>query len=360
MTWRRLMTLEQGKPLAESRGGGRLRRVVHRVVRRRSQARVRRHDPLARSATSASSSSRKPIGVVGCITPWNFPHRDDHAQGRARRSPPAARSCQSRRRRRRSRRWRSPSSAERAGVPKGVLNVVTGAAAEIGGELTSNPTVRKISFTGSTEVGKLLMAQCATTVKKVSLELGGNAPFIVFDDADLDAAVEGAIVSKYRNTGQTCVCANRFLVQALGLRRLRGAAGDAPSIGSSPASGLEEGVTQGPLIDDDGRRESRKPHSRRRFEGRDGRDRRQRHARGGRFFAPTVADRRHARHGRRARGDVRTGRAALPLRRPKRTRSRWPTTRSSASPPTSTAATSGASGASPRRSSTASSASTPA
>ena len=99
-------------------------------------------------------------------------------------------------------------------MPKGVLNVVTGAAAEIGGELTSNPTVRKISFTGSTEVGKLLMAQCAPTVKKVSLELGGNAPFIVFDDADLDAAVEGAIVSKYRNTGQTCVCANRFLVQA--------------------------------------------------------------------------------------------------------------------------------------------------
>ena len=103
--------------------------------------------------------------------------------------------------------------AERAGIPKGVFNVVTGAAREIGGELTSNPMVRKLSFTGSTEVGKLLMAQCAETVKKLSLELGGNAPFIVFDDADLDAAVEGAMASKYRNTGQTCVCANRIYVQ---------------------------------------------------------------------------------------------------------------------------------------------------
>ena len=103
--------------------------------------------------------------------------------------------------------------AERAGIPKGVFNVVTGSAAEIGGELTSNPIVKKLSFTGSTEVGKLLMAQCAQTVKKLSLELGGNAPFIVFDDADLDAAVEGAMASKYRNTGQTCVCVNRIYVQ---------------------------------------------------------------------------------------------------------------------------------------------------
>jgi succinate-semialdehyde dehydrogenase/glutarate-semialdehyde dehydrogenase len=103
--------------------------------------------------------------------------------------------------------------AERAGVPRGVLNVITGKASEIGAELASNPTVRKLSFTGSTEIGKLLMSQCSSTVKKLSLELGGNAPFIVFDDADLDAAVEGAVASKYRNTGQTCVCTNRFLVQ---------------------------------------------------------------------------------------------------------------------------------------------------
>src|SRR5439155_11054647 len=103
--------------------------------------------------------------------------------------------------------------AERAGVPPGVFNVVTGSAGEIGAELTSNPIVKQLSFTGSTEVGKLLMAQCADTIKKLSLELGGNAPFIVFDDADLDAAVEGAVASKYRNTGQTCVCTNRLLVQ---------------------------------------------------------------------------------------------------------------------------------------------------
>ena len=103
--------------------------------------------------------------------------------------------------------------AERAGIPKGVLNVVTGAGSAVGGELTANPTVRKLSFTGSTEIGKVLMAQCAATVKKTSMELGGNAPFIVFEDADLDQAVQGAMMSKYRNTGQTCVCANRILVQ---------------------------------------------------------------------------------------------------------------------------------------------------
>jgi succinate-semialdehyde dehydrogenase/glutarate-semialdehyde dehydrogenase len=138
--------------------------------------------------------------------------------------------------------------AERAGVPAGVFNVVTGSATEVGAELTSNPKVRKLSFTGSTEVGKLLMAQCAATMKKVSLELGGNAPFIVFADADLDAAVEGAIVSKYRNTGQTCVCANRFLVHASVqddfATRLATAVGRL-----KVGSGLDEGVTQGPLID---------------------------------------------------------------------------------------------------------------
>ena len=133
-------------------------------------------------------------------------------------------------------------------MPKGVFSVITGSASEIGGEITSNPTVRKFSFTGSTEIGKQLMRQCAGTVKKVSLELGGNAPFIVFDDADLDAAVEGAVASKYRNTGQTCVCANRLLVQdgvydafaeklANAVRELK------------VGNGLEEGVAQGPLID---------------------------------------------------------------------------------------------------------------
>jgi succinate-semialdehyde dehydrogenase/glutarate-semialdehyde dehydrogenase len=138
--------------------------------------------------------------------------------------------------------------AERAGVPKGVFNVVTGSAGEMGAELTSNPIIRKLSFTGSTEIGKLLMEQCAGTVKKVSMELGGNAPFIVFDDADLDAAVLGAIASKYRNTGQTCVCANRMLVQEgvyeAFTKKLIEAVGKL-----KVGNGFEAGVTQGPLID---------------------------------------------------------------------------------------------------------------
>jgi succinate-semialdehyde dehydrogenase/glutarate-semialdehyde dehydrogenase len=139
---------------------------------------------------------------------------------------------------------------ERAGLPPGVFNVVTGASGAIGGELTANPVVRKLTFTGSTEIGKLLLAQCAGTVKKVSLELGGNAPFIVFEDADLDAAVAGAIASKFRNTGQTCVCTNRFLVQEevyedFANRLTKAVA--ALRVGD----GLEEGVEQGPLIDQD-------------------------------------------------------------------------------------------------------------
>src|SRR5947207_1432533 len=139
--------------------------------------------------------------------------------------------------------------AERAGLPKGVLNIVTGSAAEIGAELTSNPTVRKLSFTGSTEIGKVLMAQCASTVKKLSLELGGNAPFIVFDDADLDKAVEGAIMSKYRNTGQTCVCANRLLVQDSVYDAFASKLADAVKK-LKPAPGTDATATQGPLIDD--------------------------------------------------------------------------------------------------------------
>jgi len=177
--------------------------------------------------------------------------------------------------------------AERAGVPKGVLNIVTGSAAEIGGELTSNPIVRKLSFTGSTEIGKILMAQCAGTVKKLSLELGGNAPFIVFEDADLDAAVEGAIASKYRNTGQTCVCTNRLLVQdtvydvfaerlAAAVKKLK------------PAPGLEAGSTQGPLIDD-AAVEKVESHIRdAQTKGAKILVGGHRHALGGRFFEPTI------------------------------------------------------------------------
>ena len=177
--------------------------------------------------------------------------------------------------------------AERAGVPKGVFNVVTGSARAIGGELTANPVVRKLSFTGSTEVGKLLMAQCAQTVKKVSLELGGNAPFIVFDDADLDAAVEGAIASKYRNTGQTCVCANRFFVQdgvydafaaklVEAVRRLK------------PAPGTDPGATQGPLIDDRAVAKVEQHIADALANGAAVATGGHRHERGGRFFEPTV------------------------------------------------------------------------
>src|SRR5436309_7266633 len=139
--------------------------------------------------------------------------------------------------------------AERAGIPKGAFNVITGPATEIGAELTSNPIVRKLSFTGSTEVGKVLMAQSASTVKKLSLELGGNAPFIVFDDADLDAAVDGAIASKYRNTGQTCVCANRLLVHDPIYDAFASQLTDAVR-NLRVGNGLAPGVDQGPLIDE--------------------------------------------------------------------------------------------------------------
>jgi succinate-semialdehyde dehydrogenase/glutarate-semialdehyde dehydrogenase len=242
-----LMTLEQGKPLAESRGevaygaafiewfGEEAKRTYGDVIP--SHARDKR-----------IVVTKEPIGVVGCITPWNFPI----AMITRKVGPALAAGCTA---------VVKPASqtpfcalalaelAERAGVPRGVLNVVTGSAREIGGELTSNPTVRKISFTGSTQVGKVLMAQCASTVKKLSLELGGNAPFIVFDDADIDQAVDGAIVSKYRNTGQTCVCANRLLVHAPVYDRF------ASKLAAAVAKlkvgpGLEPGVTQGPLIDD--------------------------------------------------------------------------------------------------------------
>jgi succinate-semialdehyde dehydrogenase/glutarate-semialdehyde dehydrogenase len=208
----RLMTIEQGKPLAESRGeiayaasfiewfGEEGKRVYGDTIP--SHGRDKRIVVI-----------KQPIGVTAAITPWNFPA----AMITRKVGPALAAGCTM---------VVKPAEltpysalamavlAEQAGVPAGVLSVVTGNSRAIGGELTSNPVVRKLSFTGSTEVGKLLMSQCAGTVKKVSLELGGNAPFIVFDDADLEAAVAGAIASKYRNAGQTCVCANRLLVQS--------------------------------------------------------------------------------------------------------------------------------------------------
>src|SRR5688572_6892753 len=281
----KLMTIEQGKPLVESRGevayaaaflewfGEEAKRVYGDTI-------------PGHQSDKRIVVIKQPIGVVACITPWNFPL----AMITRKAGPAIAAGCTV---------VLKPASqtpfsalalaelAERAGIPKGVFNVITGSAAEIGGELTSNPSVKKLSFTGSTEVGKVLMAQCAQTVKKISLELGGNAPFIVFDDADLDAAVEGAIASKYRNTGQTCVCVNRIYVQegvydafaqklASAVTKLK------------PAPGLEPGATQGPLIDDKAVAKVEEHIQDALSKGARVVGGGKRHALGGRFFEPTV------------------------------------------------------------------------
>jgi succinate-semialdehyde dehydrogenase/glutarate-semialdehyde dehydrogenase len=206
-----LMTAEQGKPLAESRG-----EIAYAAafIQWFSEEAKRVYGDLipGHQRDRRIIVLKQPVGVVASITPWNFPS----AMIARKVGPALAAGCTI---------VCKPASqtpfsalalgelADRAGIPAGVLNVVTGSAQRIGRELTGNPLVRKLTFTGSTQIGKLLLEQCAGTVKKVSMELGGNAPFIVFEDADLDAAVEGAIAAKYRNTGQTCVCANRILVQ---------------------------------------------------------------------------------------------------------------------------------------------------
>jgi len=280
-----LMTLEQGKPLAESRGevayAASFLEWFGEEAKRAYGDTIPGHQPDKRIVVI-----KQPIGVVACITPWNFPL----AMITRKVGPALAAGCTV---------VAKPASqtpfsalalaelAHRAGVPHGVFNVVTGSATDIGGELTSNPLVRKLSFTGSTEIGKALMAQCATTLKKLSLELGGNAPFIVFDDANLDAAVEGAIASKYRNTGQTCVCANRLLVQdavfdafaeklVAAVKKL------------VPAPGLESGSTQGPLIDDHAVAKVEQHIADATSKGARLLLGGHRHARGGRFFEPTV------------------------------------------------------------------------
>lgn len=241
----RIMTAEQGKPLPEAKGevayGASFIEFFAEEARRIYGETIPSPWPAARIV-----AIKQPVGVVAAITPWNFPNAmitrkagPALAAGCAFVVKPAA---------------ETPFSAlalaelaERAGMPKGVFSVITGKAREIGGEMTSNPIVRALSFTGSTEVGKLLMAQCATTVKKVGLELGGNAPFIVFDDADLDAAVQGAMASKYRNAGQTCVCANRLLVQDGVYDAF--AAKLAEAVGKlKVGNGFDDGVTTGPLI----------------------------------------------------------------------------------------------------------------
>ena len=243
----RLMTLEQGKPLSESRGevayGASFLEWFAEEGKRAYGETIPTHARDKRLLVV-----KEPIGVVGCITPWNFPI----AMITRKVGPALAAGCTT---------VVKPASqtpfsalalgvlALRAGVPPGVVNIVTGSATEIGAELTANPTVRKLSFTGSTEIGRVLMAQCAPTIKRLSLELGGNAPFIVFDDADLDAAVEGAMLSKYRNAGQTCVCANRLLVQS-GIHDAFAARLAAAVATLTVGPGLDDGVQQGPLIDD--------------------------------------------------------------------------------------------------------------
>jgi succinate-semialdehyde dehydrogenase / glutarate-semialdehyde dehydrogenase len=241
-----LMTAEQGKPLAESKG-----EVLYAAsfiewfaeeAKRLYGDIIPGHQPDKRILVL-----RQPVGVVAAITPWNFPAAMITRKAGAALAAGCTMVCKPA--------TQTPYSAlalaelaARAGIPAGVLNMITGSAAAIGGEMTSNPLVRKLTFTGSTEVGKKLMAQCAGTMKKLSLELGGNAPFIVFEDADLDAAVQGALASKYRNTGQTCVCANRLLIQA-GVYdefadRLKKAAAQL-----RVGDGLAGVTDQGPLID---------------------------------------------------------------------------------------------------------------
>ncbi len=280
-----IMTAEQGKPLSESRGeiayaasflewfGEEAKRVYGDVI----------PSPWGDKRMLVT---KEPVGVCAAITPWNFPAAmlarkvgAALAAGCTMVAKPAE---------------QTPLSAlamallgQRAGLPAGVLNVVTGDARAIGGELTANPAVRKITFTGSTEVGKLLMRQSADTLKKLSLELGGNAPFIVFDDADLPAAVEGAITAKYRNTGQTCVCANRLIVQH-GIYDTFAAALTVAAGKLRVGAGTEDGVQPGPLIDADALAkveahvaDARAAGARVLLGGK-------RHALGGTFYEPTV------------------------------------------------------------------------
>jgi succinate-semialdehyde dehydrogenase/glutarate-semialdehyde dehydrogenase len=241
-----LMTAEQGKPLAEAKGE--VSYAASFIEWFGEEAKRVYGDTIPSPWTDRRLVViKQPIGVCAAITPWNFP-----AAMIARKAGPAlASGCTMVARPATSTPYSALALAvlaERAGIPAGVLNVLTGSSKEIGGELTSNPDVSKITFTGSTEVGRLLMKQSSSTVKKLSLELGGNAPFIVFDDADLDAAVEGAIISKYRNAGQTCVCANRLYVQA-GVYDAFAEKLVAAVAKLKVGNGFEPGVQQGPLID---------------------------------------------------------------------------------------------------------------
>ncbi|MRW91796.1 NADP-dependent succinate-semialdehyde dehydrogenase [Duganella sp. FT80W] len=280
-----IMTAEQGKPLAEAQGE--IAYAASFIEWFAEEAKRVAGDTLPSPWEDRRIVvTKEAIGVCAAITPWNFPA----AMITRKVGPALAAGCPI---------IVKPSEltpftalalaelANRAGLPPGLLNVVTGDARAIGGELTANPLVRKLSFTGSTAIGKLLMQQCAPTVKKVSLELGGNAPFIVFDDADLDAAVQGALASKFRNAGQTCVCANRIYVQdgvydAFAAKLA--SAVDALKVGD----GMEQGVTQGPLIDQKAVKKVEEHVADAIAKGARVLTGGQRHALGGSFFQPTV------------------------------------------------------------------------
>jgi len=244
----RLMTAEQGKPMAEAKGE--IAYAASFIEWFAEEGKRVYGDTIpTHQAGKRIVVTKEPVGVCVAITPWNFPA----AMITRKAGPALAAGCPM---------VVKPATAtpysalalallaERAGVPAGVFSVVTGPSRDIGEEMTGNPLVRKLTFTGSTAVGKTLMEQCAGTVKKISLELGGNAPFLVFDDADLDAAVEGAIASKYRNAGQTCVCANRIIVQDSVYDAFAEKLAKAVK-GLKVADGFQEGAQLGPLIDED-------------------------------------------------------------------------------------------------------------
>ena len=280
-----IMTAEQGKPLAESRGE--IAYAAGFIEWFAEEGKRVYGDTIPQHLKGRRIIVQKePVGVFAAITPWNFPA----AMITRKTGPGWAAGCTGVIR---------PASqtpfsalalavlAERAGMPPGVCNVITGPSGEVGKELTSNPMVRKLTFTGSTEVGAKLIAQCAPTVKRTSMELGGNAPFIVFEDADLDEAVKGAMLCKYRNTGQTCVCANRLLVQDsvydAFVAKLKTAVE-----GLKVGNGMDEGVTQGPLINEDAARKVEDHIADAVKKGAKIVTGGKRHALGGTFFQPTL------------------------------------------------------------------------
>jgi len=281
----KILTAEQGKPLPEARTeiayGASFIEWFAEEAKRIYGDTIPGHQADKRIVVL-----KEPIGVCAAITPWNFPN----AMITRKSGPALAAGCTM---------VLKPASAtpysaiamaelgERAGIPKGVFSVLTGSSAAVGGEMTSNPIVRKVTFTGSTAVGKILLEQCSKTVKKASMELGGNAPFIVFDDADLDAAVEGALASKYRNAGQTCVCANRLLVQDKVYDAFAAKLAEkvkAMKVGN----GMEPGVVQGPLIDKAAVEKVEEHISDALAKGAKVVVGGKRHALGGTFFEPTV------------------------------------------------------------------------